>query len=434
MEKVECIVVGGGLAGLSAAYGLAGSGHEVMLLERGDYCGAKNVTGGRLYLEPLRAIYPELWREAPFERPVGRELLTMVGEGSQVTLELSSDSFLGERPKSYTVVRAKLDQWLAERAMEQGAMVISNMKVDALLREGGTGHSGRVIGVRSGEDEIGADVVIIAEGVLALLASGAGLRTQAKAAHHAVGYKEVVELPAGVIEDRWHLNHGEGAAQLFVGTLTRHMMGGGFLYTNRDSVSVGLVIGMEQLRSRSDELRSWELLDQFKELAPVRPLLAGGEVLEYSAHTIAEGGVAQVPTLYGDGYLIVGDAAGLSLNALFTVRGMDFAIASGYFAARSAAQALEARDTSAGTLADYGERLRHSFVLQDLETAKGVPSFMGNPRLFDHYPKAFCRMLTDIYAVGPQPATPLSRRAREAFVRDFLSVATLRDIWSLRKL
>ena len=111
MERVECIVVGGGLAGLSAAYGLACAGHEVMLLERGDYCGAKNVTGGRLYLRPLQGIYPELWAEAPFERPVARELLTMIGDRAQTTMEIAADRFLRDVPQSYTVLRSKLDQW-----------------------------------------------------------------------------------------------------------------------------------------------------------------------------------------------------------------------------------------------------------------------------------------------------------------------------------
>ena len=92
MEKVECIVVGGGLAGLSAAYGLAGAGHEVMVLERGSHPGAKNVTGGRIYVDPLRAIYPELWAEAPFERAVARELVTMIGGPAQTTFEVAASS------------------------------------------------------------------------------------------------------------------------------------------------------------------------------------------------------------------------------------------------------------------------------------------------------------------------------------------------------
>ena len=244
METVECIVVGGGLAGLSAAYGLAEAGMEVMVLERGDYSGAKNVTGGRLYVKPIRGFYPELWDEAPFERPVARELVTMLADGAHTTIEIASDRFLEGKPQSYTVVRAKLDQWLAEKVMEKGAMVVPNMKVDELLRK-----DGRVIGIRAGDDEIGANVVVVAEGVLRLLSSAAGLAAEPQARHHALGYKEIIELPAGVIEDRWHLNPGEGAAQLFMGDCTRGMMGGAFLYTNKESISLGMVVGMEDMRT-----------------------------------------------------------------------------------------------------------------------------------------------------------------------------------------
>jgi electron transfer flavoprotein-quinone oxidoreductase len=433
METVECIVVGGGLAGLSAAYGLAEAGLEVMVVERGDYSGAKNVTGGRLYLGPLRDVYPELWSDAPFERTVARELVTVMGDSAQTTIELAGHGAGRPGSDSRTVVRAKLDQWLAERATDKGAMVVPNMKVDALLRSESTGpEPGRVVGIRAGDDEIGADLVIVAEGVLGLLASEAGLRPEPDPGACALGYKEVIELPAQVIEDRWHLNPGEGAAQLFVGAVTQGMMGGGFLYTNKESISLGVVVGMEQMRSRDDELKSWQLLDALKELPTIQPLVAGGTVVEYAAHAIAEGGIAQVPRLFGDGYLLAGDAAGLSLNAMFTVRGMDFAIASGYHAAATAVAAKKAGDTSAATLAEYDARLRRSFVLRDLETARAIPKAMENPRLFAHYPEAITSLLGDFYTVGPEPATKLSSRLLSGSRRRFATARTLKDLWSLR--
>ena len=429
METVECIVVGGGLAGLSAAYGLAQAGMEVMVLERGDYSGAKNVTGGRLYVKPIRRFYPELWEEAPFERPIARELVTMMSGGRQTTIEIASERFMAEQPQSYSVIRAKLDQYLADKVTEAGAMVVPNMKVDELLRK-----DGRIVGIRAGEDEIGAQVVIVAEGVLRLLSTEAGLAPKPEAKHHALGYKEIIELPQGVIEDRWHLNPGEGAAQLFMGECTRGMMGGAFLYTNRDSISLGMVVGMEDMRARRDGTESWQLLDEFKELPQIRPLVAGGTVAEYSAHAIPEGGISQVPKLFGDGYLVAGDTAGLSLNALITVRGMDFAIASGYFAAEAVKKAKAAGDFSAAGLASYEAGLRDSFVLRDLETAKAIPGVMENPRLFTHYPDAVGRLLESIWTVDDQPQAGHVSKAWKAARRDFMSLATLKDAWSMRKI
>lgn len=431
MEGVDCIVVGGGLAGLSAAYGLASAGAEVMVLERGDCSGSKNVTGGRLYLSPLEGIYPELWPEAPFERAVARELVSLVSDGAETTIETSARRFVGEHPQSFTVVRAKLDRWLAERAAEKGAVVVPNMKVDELLC--GHGSNPRVTGIRAGEDEIAAGVVVIAEGVLGLLSTRAGLRPAPEAKDHALGFKEVIELAPEVIEDRWHLRPGEGAAHLFVGSVTDHLPGGGFLYTNRDSISLGLVVTMDALRARPGDVRSWQLLDQFKQLPTVASLISGGTSVEYSAHAIAEGGIAKVPRLSGGGYVVVGDAAGLSLNALVTVRGMDFAIASGFHAAETVAAALAAGDTTAAGLAGYDRRLRESFVLGDLETARAIPRLMSNPRLFAHYPEAVCSLMTDIYTISPLHTPRISQRIRTAARADFVNLTALRDVWSLRK-
>ncbi len=429
MEKVDCIIVGGGLAGLSAAYGLASEGLEVMVIERGDYSGAKNVTGGRLYLSPIRDIYPELWESAPFERPVVRELVTLMGDGADTTIELASQKFATPPHQSYTVLRARLDQWLADQVMERGGMVITKNRVDELLLE-----NGKVIGIRAGEDDIGADVTIIAEGVLGLLSSKAGLRSEPRPEDHAVGFKEIVELPPAVIQDRWHLNDGEGAAHLFMGSVTRGMLGGGFIYTNKDSISLGIVVGMEHLRRDGEKMDSWKLLDAFKEMPQIQPLIAGGTTVEYSAHAIYEGGIAKVPKLYGDGYLLVGDTAGLSLNALVTVRGMDFAIASGYYAARTVLDARQRGDFSAAGLAQYEQSLRSSFVLKDLETAREIPHTIENPRLFTHYPQAVSRLMQDVFTIGPQPAKKLSSVVIGGVRKDFLNLTTFKELLGMRKI
>ncbi len=428
MEKVECIVVGGGPAGLAAAYGLATQGVEVMVLERGNYAGAKNVTGGRLYVRPLRRLYPELWDDAPYERPVARELVTLLADGAATTIELASEKFLTPTPLSYTVQRARFDQWLADKVTAAGAMVVTDMKADELLRDGD-----RVIGVRAGDDEVGADVTIVAEGVLGLLSGGAGLREQPRAADHAVGFKEIIELPAGVIEDRWNLAEGEGAAQLFMGEVTRGMTGGGFLYTNCESIALGVVVSMAQLRERTDGLESWQLLDAFKEAAQVKPLLRGGELAEYSAHAVFEGGYDHLPRPWGDGYLLAGETAGFALNALVTVRGMDLAVASGWAAAQAALAARAAGSFSGSSLACYDRYLRETFVMRAMEAGRAVPQAIENRRLFSEYPGAVARLLEDVFAIGDEGGERLVSTGLRGARREFLKLATLKDLWSLRK-
>lgn len=429
MEKVDCIIAGGGLAGLSAAYGLASEGMEVLVIERGDYSGAKNVTGGRLYVGPIAHMYPELWDEAPLERRVARELITFMAEGSHTTVEVAADRFMTGPPRSHTVLRAKLDQWWADKVMEKGGMVITKNRVYRILNEGS-----RVVGISAGGDEIGADVTIISEGALGLLSTEAELRAEPVAKDHAVGFKEIIELPAETIQDRWHLNEGEGAAQLFLGSVTGGLMGGGFLYTNQDSISLGVVVGIDALRWDPQQKESYKLLDEFKEMRQVKPLLAGGETVEYSAHTIPEGGVQKVPPLSGDGYLLAGDAAGLALNALVTVRGMDFAIASGYHAAQTVLSARDKEDFSASALAAYDQALGDSFVLKEMEKSQYITEIMENPRLYGHYPQAVNALMEDVFSVTEEPGGKLSSKVTSAVRRDFLNIRTVKEMLRMRKI
>src|SRR5512138_3105294 len=96
-DKVDVVVIGAGLAGLAAAYHLAAAGIETIVVERGDYPGSKNVTGGRLYLEPVRPYFPTaFWNEAPFERAVVKERLSVMAEQASTTVEFTSDKFRQE--------------------------------------------------------------------------------------------------------------------------------------------------------------------------------------------------------------------------------------------------------------------------------------------------------------------------------------------------
>jgi len=406
MEKFEVIVVGGGLAGLSAAYTLAKEGVEVLLIERGDFSGAKNVTGGRLYLNPVRSLLPELWAEAPLERYVGQETITIMGEAASVSIKLSSESFRNEPRHSYTILRSKFDQWFAERAAEAGAMLVTKQKVDDLIWE-----DGKVAGIVSGEDRIQANVVVAADGIMSLTTERAHLREEQKPRDFAVGIKEIIELPAKTIEERFNLGDGEGAAQMFMGSLTKGMFGGGFLYTNRESLSLGLVVGVADLMAKKPPVEAPELLEEFKSSKEIAPLIRGGETVEYSAHVIGEGGYKATPRLYSDGILVTGDAAGLNLNTGITVRGMEFAIASGVFAARTIKLAKEANDFSRTSLAHYQELMQDSFVLKDMRTFRDAPSFLENPRLFSLYPQVVCETLEKLMTIGEGPKGKLSSTA-----------------------
>ena len=394
MDKFDVIIVGAGLAGLGAAYTLAGSGLEVLVLERGDYPGAKNVTGGRLYVNPVRDLFPGLFEKAPLERFITREGVTLMAKERSTSFSYSGNELREEPHQSYSVLHAKFDRWLAEKIEEQGVMVLSKIRVDDVIKE-----NGKISGVLAGGDELRADVVIACDGVLSLLSAKAGLRSSASPRNFALGVKEVITLDPGVINDRFHMEGNEGAAHLYVGDVTQGKFGGGFIYTNRESLSLGVVIGIEDAMDEKRPVEVPALLETFKCRPEIAPLIRGGNTVEYSAHVIPEGGFKALDNLSANGILIAGDAAGLALNIGFTVRGMEYALASGYFAAKAVLKAREAGNFSAAALGIYKRLLEESFVLQDAKKFQETPAVLSNPRFFTHYPEMIGNLMKDIYAV-----------------------------------
>jgi electron transfer flavoprotein-quinone oxidoreductase len=437
MEEVEFVIVGAGVAGLATAMVLAEAGAEVLVVERGDYPGSKNVTGGRLYLGPVRPYLSDLWDKAPLERRVVKERLAMMAPESSITVELNSERFRTLPYPSYTLLRATFDRWLADQAAERGALVISGYKVDDLVVE-----DGRVAGIVSAGDEIRADATVAADGALSFMAEKAGLRERLAAKSYGVAAKEVIELPSQTIEDRFGLEKEEGAAQLFFGSLTQGMFGGGFLYTNRESLSLGLVVAIHDLMEQSSPGRSVEqppvsphdLLEAFKARPEVRPLIAGGHPVEYSAHIIPEGGFRALPRLVTDGMVVVGDAAGFALNTGVAVRGLDFALASGVMAARALLRAREGGDFSAASLTYYEALLKDSFVWQDLKTFRHTPDFFASPRLFEFYPSVVCDLLERMMWIGEEPKEKLSGTVFRAVRQSFLRVGVLKDLLGMWKI
>lgn len=402
-EKFQVVVIGGGLAGLAAAYRLAKAGREVLVVERGKVSGAKNMTGGRLYAYALNELMPGEWSDAPLEREVTREIMMMMTPETGVSI----DSSFGSMDKiSYTVLRAKLDAWLAAKAEEAGAMLVPASTVDGLII-----RDGKVCGVKIGDEELEADLVISAEGVNALVAERAGLIKPVDVTNVAVGVKHVYKLSEALINERFNTVSGKGAAMLCVGECTKGVSGGAFLYTNKDSLSLGLVVDSESWKK--SKLPLADIAEEFKQHPAIIRYIEGGELMEYSAHLIPEGGIKALPELYRDGFLLAGDAAGLVVNSGFTVRGMDYAILSGIAAAETANEAIEAGNYSAATLKSYETKLRQR-VLQDLQTFKNAHDYMVHtPHVFTTYPRLAADLMQNIYRVEGAPAKRITSIATQ---------------------
>lgn len=415
----DVIVVGAGVAGCVTAYRLAEAGRSVVLIERGEAPGSKNLSGGVLYSRVMEKVFPDFLAEAPVERRITRNYVQFLNGTSAVGIDYQ-DQRLADPVNAVTVLRAKLDAWLAEKCEEAGVFLMPGVRVDEVLTEGG-----KVVGVRAGDDELRAHVVVAADGVNSFLARGAGLRSKEPTNHLALGVKAVVSLPEETVRERFRCTGDEGVAYAVVGDCTMGIGGGGFLYTNRDSVSVGVVLRLDDLTAKG--LPSSEVFEHFLSHPFVAPLLAGGEISEYASHLVAEGGLDMVGEIHTDGMVVVGDAAGLTLNTGLTVRGMDLATASGIAAASGIESALAAGDTSKAGLAGYRTALFESFAGKDMQTYAKAPAFLERERMYEQYGSLLADVLYGAFNHDLSPRRHLRDVAKAAFKR---SPVRLRDLIS----
>jgi electron transfer flavoprotein-quinone oxidoreductase len=213
------------------------------------------------------------------------------------------------------------------------------------------------------------------------------------------------------IDERFGLVGREGATQEFLGC-TEGVRGGGFIYTQTDTVSVGLVFHLDSLKQRG--IPPYELLERFVNSGPVAPLLRGSRMVEYSAHLLPEAGMSMVPRLSTGGLLVAGDAAGFCYTNGLTQEGMNLAMTSGVIAARVASEALAVGDLSAGRLSRYRDELEQSFVLRDLSTAGRAIDFMHHDRLFTVYPQLIGALMEDLYRSDGNPKVKMGRLVQRA--------------------
>jgi electron transfer flavoprotein-quinone oxidoreductase len=366
-EHYEAVVVGAGPGGAAAAATLAQNGIETLVLERGIDAGSKNVSGGVIYAETsapytIDDLFPDFRAEAT-ERPVTKNYIHNVAGETVKTLDITD---LHEHDTAWAdaVLRRKMDSWLAEqvheRAAETGGGLLTEVRVDGLLRE-----DGEIVGVTCDEiDPIRADLIVAADGVNSELARDAGLMNWDEPEEWFQGVKAVVDMPEGAIEERFGIGPDEGEAHLFSGDLYEGVRGGGFLYTNEDTLSIGNVFHLDSIVEEEAEVSS--LLDALL----THPLMGQWldddyHELEYSAKLVPDSKKVAHPSPHEGRLVLVGDAAGQMQAQGPIIKGMNHAVTAGALAAEAFVEARSRNDPEA-TGALYEQKLESEGVMDKL--------------------------------------------------------------------
>jgi electron transfer flavoprotein-quinone oxidoreductase len=395
-EQFDAIVVGAGPSGNTAAITLARAGLKVLQIERGEYPGSKNVQGAILYADALEKVIPDFRDDAPLERHVIEQRIWVLDDNSFVGTHYRSDDYNKPPYNRYTIIRAQFDKWFSGKVREAGALLICETTVEELLMDGS-----RCIGVRCDRKggEVYADVVILADGVNSTLARKAGLHGELDSKDVALAVKEILFLPEEVIQSRFNIKEDEGVVIEMMGTVTEGMVGTGFLYTNKDSLTIGVGCLLSDFKANPKRTTPYALLEKLKAHPSIAPLIEGGEMKEYCAHLIPEGGFHAVPQVYGDGWMIVGDSGGF-VNAAHR-EGSNLAMTTGRLAAETVIAAKAAgQPLNARTLRAYKQSLDASFVMKDLHKYRDMPQVLHtSPQFFTTYPELVNRAAKTLFTV-----------------------------------
>jgi electron transfer flavoprotein-quinone oxidoreductase len=395
-EKFDAIVVGAGPSGNAAAFTMAKAGLKVLQIERGEYPGSKNVQGAILYSDALEKIIPDFRDDAPLERHIIEQRVWVLDDASFVGTHYRSADYDKPPYNRYTIIRAQFDKWFSSKVREAGALLICETTVEELLMDGA-----RCIGVKCDRmgGEVYADVVVLADGVNSTLARKAGFHGEIQARNVALAVKEILFLPEEVIQQRFNIGEEQGVVIEMMGTVTEGMVGTGFLYTNKDSLTIGVGCMLSDFKANPQRTTPYALLEKLKKHPSIAPLIEGGEMKEYAAHLIPEGGFHAVPQVYGEGWMIVGDSGGF-VNAAHR-EGSNLAMTTGRLAGETVIAAKAAgQPMTAKVLAAYKRALDASFVMKDLHKYRDMPKVLEtSPQFFTTYPTLVNRAARTMFTV-----------------------------------
>jgi len=394
-ETFDLIIVGAGPAGISAAIVAARAGLKTIVFERGEFPGSKNVFGGVVYVNEIAKLIPEFWKDktAPIERIITDSRIVFANDHGALQVGYKTDRF-ADPPNVVSVHRAKWDRWYAKKAQEVGALIVTNTVVEDVLRD----QTGKVIGVRTGrpDGDVLAKLTIFCDGVQSPLLVRAGIRKEVLPEHVALSVKETILLGEEEVTKRFGTKPGEGVTFEILGSLADKMDGVSIMYTNRETVSIGIGANLRQWMD--SKVTPYDMIDKYKEHPLIKPFVEGGQTKEYVAHWLPEGGYDTMPKIYGNGYMLAGDTSML-FNALHR-EGTNLAQATGRMAGETAVAAFKYNDMSEEFLKMYDNLTKASFVMKDMKKYRGFGHLLfDNKMIFSTLPEAVGDMCEEMLAV-----------------------------------
>lgn len=398
-ERFDLIIVGAGPAGISAAIVAAKAGLKTIVIERGEFPGSKNVFGGVVYVSEIDRLIPGFMNDpkAPIERIITDSRLVYANDTGALQVGYKTSNF-ADKPNVITVHRAKWDRWFAKKAQDLGALIVPNTVVGSVIKN----DKGQVVGVRCTrpDGDIYAKMVIFCDGVQSTLLVKEGIRPEVKPEHVALSVKESIQLSEEEITKRFGCKPGEGVTFEILGSLADRMDGVAIMYTNKDTVSLG--IGANLAQWQNSKVTPYDMIDKLKEHPFIKPFIDGGTTKEYVAHWLPEGGYDSMPKMHGPGYLLAGDTSML-FNALHR-EGTNLAQATGRMAGEVAVEAIKANDCSENFLSKYATMVKQSFVGRDMRKYRNFPHLLyKNPMIFNTLPGVVGEAVEEMLKVDGVP-------------------------------
>ena len=423
--NADVIVVGAGPSGIAAAISVAKAGKRVILIERAQYPGSKNMYGGAVYTTALKEIFGEDFKEFKYERKITSHTWSFLNETGSFDITYKNNV----SDNAYAIKRLNLETKMVELAKKNGVYYIPNTLVKNLLIQNSC-----VVGVKTELEGYYAPITILADGVNSLLAKELKLRNNYNPKDMILSVKEAIKLDKKIIEERFNLKDdlSNGACKQYFGSdfgslkQYKQLFMMTFLYTFKDTVMLGVGANLADLTK--NKLNINEVLEEVKRHPDIAPLIKGGQTSEYSAHMIPEGGFKKIPKLTSNGVIIAGDAAGFVNGVHF--EGTNYALISGKLAGETALIALENNDYTQNTLSAYCKKLEKSFILKDLYSYRNVIEniYSRSESLSFYYPKKIKELFEIITSANCISKSQQLRQYAKSYFKDRKILELFKDI------